>query len=214
MNGKICSTTTRWNRFRPRPHVSGYFFKTETFTPFLLYTNRIRIVFARPYDNAQTSEIHKLFEGMSCMMYVIIVSYVFVRPHANSKWAFWKNSNSTRILFQISAFLVAENHLWRVEGMLKRRKKISVFISGRGLRINLCGPSSSRNAISYGNLINLSLGCEFNGTWIIVTAQNVLTSIMFRCCCCCCFFFHYRPIIFEYQLKATDNCKGVPLTSS
>ena len=163
------------------------FFKTETFTPFLLYTNRIRIVFARPYDNAQTSEIHKLFEGMSCMMYVIIVSYVFVRPHANSKWAFWKNSNSTRILFQISAFLVAENHLWRVEGMLKRRKIIFVFISGRGLRINLIGPSSSRNAISYGNLINLSLGCEFNRTWIIVTAQNVLTSIMFRCCCC--FFF-------------------------
>ena len=112
------------------------------------------------------------FEGMSCMMYVIIVSYVFVRHHANSKWAFWKNSNSTRILFQISAFLVAENHLWRVEGMLKRRKKISVFISSRVLRINLFGPSSSRNAISYGNLINLSLGCdEFNRTWIIVTAQ-------------------------------------------
>ena len=164
------------------------FFKTEPFTPFLLYTNRIRIVFARPYDNAQTSDIHKLFEGMSCMMYIIIVSYVFVRPQANSKWAFWKNSNSTRIFFQISAFLVAENHLWRVEGMLKRRKKISVFISGRGLRINLFGPSmSSRNAISYGNLINLSLGCEFNRTWIIVTAQNVLTSVMFRCCCCCCF---------------------------
>ena len=183
------------------------FFKTETFTPFLLYTNRIRIVFARPYDNAQTSEIHKLFEGMSCMMYVIIVSYVFVRPHANSKWPVWKNSNSTRILFQISAFLVAENHLWRVEGMLKRRKKISVFISGRGLRINLSGPSSSRNAISYGNLINLSLGCdEFNRTWIIVTAQNVLTSIMFRFF----FFFHYHPTIFEYQLKAIDNCKGFP----
>ena len=168
------------------------------------YTNRF---FARPYNNAQTSEIHKLFEGMSCMMYVIIVSYVFVRPHANSKWAFWKNSNSTRILFQISAFLVAENHLWRVEGMLKRRKKISVFISGRGLRINLSGPSSSRNAISYGNLINLSLGCdEFNRTWIIVTAQNVLTSIMFRFF----FFFHYHPTIFEYQLKAIDNCKGFP----
>ena len=167
------------------------FFKTETFSPFFLYTNRIRIVFARPYDNAQTSEIHKLFEGMSCMMYVIIVSYVFVRPHANSKWAFWKNSNSTRILFQISAFLVAENLLWRLEGMLKRRKKISVFISGRGLRINLFGPSSSRNAISYGNLINLSLGCEFNRTWIIVTAQNVLTSIMFRC-----FFFVFVFLFF------------------
>ena len=167
------------------------FFKTETFSPFFLYTNRIRIVFARPYDNAQTSEIHKLFEGMSCMMYVIIVSYVFVRPHANSKWAFWKNSNSTRILFQISAFLVAENLLWRLEGMLKRRKKISVFISGRGLRINLFGPSSSTNAISYGNLINLSLGCEFNRTWIIVTAQNVLTSIMFRC-----FFFVFVFLFF------------------
>ena len=47
------------------------------------YTNRF---FARPYNNAQTSEIHKLFEGMGCMMYVIIVSYVLVRPHANSKW--------------------------------------------------------------------------------------------------------------------------------
>ena len=148
------------------------------------------------------------------MMYVIIVSYVFVPPHANSKWPVWKNSNSTRILFEISAFLVAENHLWRVEGMLKRRKKISVFISGRGLRINLSGPSSSRNAISYGNLINLSLGCEFNRTWIIVTAQNVLTSIMFRFFFFFFFFFHYRPTIFEYQLKAIDNCKGVPLTPS
>ena len=187
-------------------------FKTETFTPFLLYTNRIRIVFARPYDNAQTSEIHKLFEGMSCMMYVIIVSYVFVRPHANSKWAFWKNSNSTRILFQISAFLVAENHLWRVEGMLKRRKKISVFISGRGLRINLIGPSSSRNAISYGNLINLSLGCEFNRTWIIVTAQNVLTSIMFRCCCCCCcFFFPSSSNNLRVSIKSDRQLQGCSL---
>ena len=187
------------------------FFKTETFTPFLLYTNRIRIVFARPYDNAQTSAIHKLFEGMSCMVYVIIVSYVFVRPHANSKWAFWKNSNSTRILFQISAFLAAENHLWRVEGMLKRRKKISVFISGRGLRINLCGPSSSRNAISYGNLINLSLGCEFNGTWIIVTAQNVLTSIMFRCCCCCFFFFPLSSNNLRVSIKSDRQLQGCSL---
>ena len=187
------------------------FFKTETFTPFLLYTNRIRIVFARPYDNAQTSEIHKLFEGMSCMMYVIIVSYVFVRPHANSKWAFWKNSNSTRILFQISAFLVAENHLWRVEGMLKRRKKISVFISRRGHRINLFGPSSSRNAISYGNLINLSLGCEFNRTWIIVTAQNVLTSIMFRCCCCFFFLLPLSSNNLRVSIKSDRQLQGCSL---
>ena len=47
---------------RPRPHVSGYFWKRRFFSPFskknmCIHTYRIRIFFVRPHENAKTKKI-------------------------------------------------------------------------------------------------------------------------------------------------------------
>ena len=70
---------------RRRPHVSGYFFKTDISPPFSkqirVHTYCIRIVFARPYKNAEKWKDDSIPHGAWVMLLVNDVLHHRVRKH-------------------------------------------------------------------------------------------------------------------------------------